>query len=253
MRKLLLACTALIALTASADAAIVRTLGGLNWTVAGTELGLGGVPTGNQVDNNPCIICGANQPNQTNTALDFGYTDYGNTGKVGTFAYFSSGTLRDKVLGQDAISAVNYTGQQIIDAVAALGGENGAFGIGVDMNDTKVAQTLESFFFLDLTSKTVLGYFSPELLDGVLLPSVNNGTGFPDYTLNGLTTNGLIADHEYAFFARISGANDGPDSFFLTPGVQAAVPEPGTWLLLICGFAGVGFMAYRRKQAFRMA
>ena len=33
------------------------------------------------------------------------------------------------------------------------------------------------------------------------------------------------------------------------------VPEPSTWALMILGFAGVGFMAYRRKNqglAFRI-
>jgi hypothetical protein len=29
--------------------------------------------------------------------------------------------------------------------------------------------------------------------------------------------------------------------------VTAAVPEPSTWAMMIPGFAGVGFMAYRRK------
>jgi hypothetical protein len=36
----------------------------------------------------------------------------------------------------------------------------------------------------------------------------------------------------------------------------SAVPEPSTWAMMILGFAGVGFMAYRRKQngpAFRIA
>jgi PEP-CTERM motif len=28
----------------------------------------------------------------------------------------------------------------------------------------------------------------------------------------------------------------------------AAVPEPSTWAMMILGFAGVGFVAYRRKQ-----
>lgn len=27
-----------------------------------------------------------------------------------------------------------------------------------------------------------------------------------------------------------------------------AVPEPSTWAMMILGFAGVGFMAYRRKS-----
>jgi hypothetical protein len=30
--------------------------------------------------------------------------------------------------------------------------------------------------------------------------------------------------------------------------VAPAVPEPSTWAMLLIGFAGVGFMAYRRKQ-----
>jgi hypothetical protein len=35
----------------------------------------------------------------------------------------------------------------------------------------------------------------------------------------------------------------------------SAVPEPSTWAMMILGFAGVGFMAYRRKSklAFRLA
>lgn len=30
--------------------------------------------------------------------------------------------------------------------------------------------------------------------------------------------------------------------------VSTAVPEPGTWAMMILGFAGVGFMAYRRRN-----
>lgn len=35
------------------------------------------------------------------------------------------------------------------------------------------------------------------------------------------------------------------DSFTVT---VAAVPEPSTWAMMILGFAGVGFMAYRRRR-----
>jgi PEP-CTERM motif-containing protein len=31
-------------------------------------------------------------------------------------------------------------------------------------------------------------------------------------------------------------------------GVTAAVPEPSTWAMMILGFAGIGFMAYRRRN-----
>jgi hypothetical protein len=36
-------------------------------------------------------------------------------------------------------------------------------------------------------------------------------------------------------------------------GMQAAVPEPSTWAMMILGFAGVGFMAYRRKDKLAMS
>jgi hypothetical protein len=47
---------------------------------------------------------------------------------------------------------------------------------------------------------------------------------------------------------------DGLDSFSVT-NVTSAVPEPSTWAMMMLGFAGVGFMAYRRKSkpAFRLA
>jgi hypothetical protein len=37
--------------------------------------------------------------------------------------------------------------------------------------------------------------------------------------------------------------------------ITAAVPEPATWAMLLLGFAGIGFLAYRRKAgpAFRVA
>ena len=34
--------------------------------------------------------------------------------------------------------------------------------------------------------------------------------------------------------------------------VAPSVPEPSTWAMMILGFAGIGFMAYRRKQSFRL-
>jgi hypothetical protein len=34
----------------------------------------------------------------------------------------------------------------------------------------------------------------------------------------------------------------------LVLGTVAAVPEPATWAMMILGFAGLGFMAYRRKD-----
>jgi len=253
MKQLLFAGTLLAASTLLTPAkADIVTLGQQSWDTSGaTILSLGGVPSGNQVQNVPCIICGANQPNQTNFATGFGYTDFGNTGNVGDVAYFSSGVLRDTVLGQDTISGTNYTGGQLANLLQALGSGQLSFSIGIDVNDTNVAQTLESFFFIDLTSHTILAAYSPGP-GGTLIPSLNNGTGFPDYTLNGLTLANLDLGHEYTFFARISGANDGLDRFFIVPQVNA-VPGPiaGAGLPGVAAgaIALIGLVRARRRRS----
>ena len=123
---------------------------------------------------------------------------------------------------------------------------NLGFSIGVDVNDTNQAQTLSSFYLLDLTTHTVLSSFTGGTTGNV--PSVNNGTGFPDYTLDGFTLNGVNPGDQILFVARMSGLNDGPDSFFLEPGPVAAVPELSTWGMMLLGFAGVGLLGMRKRK-----
>jgi len=235
--------------------AVTRTLGGQTWDTSGaTILDFSTAqPPGNQPQNNPCIICGANQPNQTNTNLNFGYTDYGNQGNQTSEVYFSSGILRDTNLASDTISAVNYSGALLKAVVAAIDGGTGTgFSIGIDVNDTNSPQTLESFFLLDLTAHSVVYAFLPGLNDGIDLLAPSNGTGFPDFQLTGLSTLGLIDDHQYAFIARMTNTNDGPDSFFITPGVTAVpLPAVGSGLpMLIAGM--VGLVALNRKRKARL-
>jgi PEP-CTERM motif len=52
-----------------------------------------------------------------------------------------------------------------------------------------------------------------------------------------------------------TASNDGGDNdalidgvSFQGPAVVSGVPEPSTWAMMLLGFAGVGFMAYRRKH-----
>lgn len=49
------------------------------------------------------------------------------------------------------------------------------------------------------------------------------------------------------YFDENNGDNSGSIAATVTPGV-GAVPEPSTWAMMILGFVGIGFVAYRRKQ-----
>jgi PEP-CTERM motif len=46
-----------------------------------------------------------------------------------------------------------------------------------------------------------------------------------------------------------------PDGYGKTPYTPqvAAVPEPSTWAMMILGFAGVGYMTYRRRKVTALA
>jgi hypothetical protein len=70
----------------------------------------------------------------------------------------------------------------------------------------------------------------------------------------------LVLDTPTSLFSGQPTTIDGGSSFQAVSGGPAlgqpmtgtltisAVPEPSTWAMLILGFAGVGFMAYRRKS-----
>jgi hypothetical protein len=250
----LLCASSLVACVNPARADVI--LGGQNWTGTGTNLTLTPVvPGGNQPQNAPCLICGANQPGQE---AGFGYNDYSNAGNVTSITAFSDqgnggrNTLADNTFVNNSTGGYQIgSGSLFLAFLLAHGATPGSLGfsIGIDVNDTNQAQTLNSFFFLDLTSHTVLASYI--CLVNCTVPSANNGTGFPDYTLSGLTLNGITPGDEIIFAARMSNLNDGPDSFFLEPAVQA-VPGPIVGAGLPGLIAGGLFMlglARRRKQA----
>ena len=109
--------------------------------------------------------------------------------------------------------------------LTALGG-NLTFSIGVDSNQAgSDTQVLESFWFLNFTTKQVLAVFSPGP-GGYDIDPLNNGTGFPDYTISGFDLSGVNVGDRIGFFARITNANDGPE---LVLPVGAAGTRPSGW------------------------
>jgi len=253
--RLLLATTALLGLLAATPANAV-VLGGVDWNTDNTQIlqVTPVVPGGNQPTNVQCIICGDNQPQQQ---LDFGYTNFKNNGGLSDIAYFSTNVSKGGNPGFDTLG-IPYSGDFLRAYLLATGATTFSFNVGIDVNDTNTPQTLESFYMLNVTQGLVLAAFSPEP-GGYLLTNANNGTGFPDYTLGTFTlalgTPQFNAGDQILFFARMSGANDGPDSFFLNPTPQAAVPELSTWMMMIVGFLGLGGLAMRKREgaAFRIA
>jgi PEP-CTERM motif len=80
-----------------------------------------------------------------------------------------------------------------------------------------------------------------------------DGTGtIQDFIAPGAGTLYLGISDACGYSGGPSCYNDNSGSFTVaitdTAGVTSAVPEPSTWAMMILGFCGLGFMAYRRKQ-----
>jgi hypothetical protein len=246
MRKLLLATTALLALAVPASADFV-TLGGVQWSTTGVDnLTLTAVvPGGNQPLNVQCIICGENQPQQQ---ANFGYTDFHNAGNQTSEVYFSTAVAGGANPGTNTVG-LGYDGSFLRAYLLATGDPTLTFTIGIDVNDTNQAQTLQSFFLLNLTTHTVLSAFTTP----TAVPTQNNGTGFPDYTLgtfNITLGSDIHVGDQLIFFANLQNTNDGPDSFFIQPSA-VAVPGPivGAGIPgIIAACAGLVGLQWRRRR-----
>jgi hypothetical protein len=75
-----------------------------------------------------------------------------------------------------------------------------------------------------------------------------------DFTISGITTQNFLNVDGYVFAADLLGLGGGTGAVAGDP-LVASVPEPATWAMMMLGFLGVGFMAYRRKSqtSFRLA
>jgi hypothetical protein len=241
------AALSLLAWIVPAQAATFVTLGGVQWdTTNSGNLSLGAVvPAGNQPQNSPCLICGANQPQQP---AGFGYNDFKNAGNLSGISAFSDGGSGRATLGDDVIGVGYQIGsgslfRNFLEAGGGLGSTT--FSVGLDVNDTGTPQTLNSFWFLNLTTHTVLASFTGGTTGNI--PSANNGTGYPDYSITGfdLNRNDISIGDTVLFLARMSDMNDGPDSFFLN---AAPSPVPLPAALPLFGTAVGGLLLLRRHR-----
>jgi len=227
MRKLLLACSALIAFAAPASAVVINA----------NQVGSTGTTTFNgQIDGNVVTgLSGTLQLTLTNVNLA---TD------VWSFAYVLTNTTNPALFSDAEISAFGFnttpelvgvtsTSSFINPFVAQFGDQQfpgfakvdfcntaGATCNGGSSNGIDIGQSASGTFTLDFADDPNLTQIT--LYDGVIRYQEITGSGFRG--ASGIGTGNLT----------------------ITPFV-VAVPETSTWAMMILGFAGVGFMAYRRK------
>jgi hypothetical protein len=250
--KKLLATTAILAACILPASASTVTLGGATWdTTNSGSLSLSATqPGGNQPQNAPCVICGASQPQQP---ANFGYNDYSNAGNLSSITAFSDqGNGARNTLADNTFATGYQVGANspFLLYLLSQGDTSLGFSIGLDINSTNQAQTLNAFYFLDLTTHTVLASFTGGTPGNV--PDISNGTGFPDYTIAGslLNLNDVNLGDTVLFVALMSGLNDGPDSFFIEAAPAAAqTPLPGALGFFAAGLLGLGGLVRSlRKQ-----
>jgi hypothetical protein len=185
----------------------------------------------------------------TLTALTL-QTPNGNTIIESGGVNFNNGVTGDAKSGASQSTTFTYANLGITTA-SQLG-----LIVNLTENDNKVTITAPNYITMTAFSSTgtVLGTFTTDLTD-ILVTDVGNGAGGSGIVF-GLDATQAAAMDAFgpgivlalsATFTNAQGGNDIIQAVQLTPTVTA-VPEPSTWAMLILGFAGVGFMAYRRNR-----
>ena len=156
MKRSILTALALLATTAFATLpAQAVILGGIDWDTSNTQILelTPVVPGGNQPLNVQCIICGDNQPQQ---ALDFGYTNFKNSGNLSDILYFSTNVSGAAI----PVLTLGHPLRRHVPAGVLASHwcpRRSQFDVGIDVNDTNIAQTLESFYTAERDSADCSG------------------------------------------------------------------------------------------------
>lgn len=255
MKKYLLYATALALSLLPASAQADLLFGGFDFatTVSTGQLTVGGpIPAGNQPQNIVCIICGTNQPQQDSTgAGPFPYNNYQQGGNIVQFLASSTSTFAANGHGDQLANNTLGTGYlQSFLLAYAIANNAINLNVGIDVNTAtgQGAEILNRFAVVDVANKTLLADTG---VINMALPTLNNGSGFPDYTISGFDINrgDINANTQIGFLALWSNASDGAESFFLTP---VAVPGPiaGAGLpgLIAACFGLFGLNKWRRRR-----
>jgi hypothetical protein len=197
------------------------------------------------------IVNGGFEASSSGFTTPPGWTNIGHTDGIVTYAQVGTLTpyegLNFYSLGGPGSSGFANIGDGITQTVATGIGNTYQLSFGLSDENAPGATSV-----LNVTIGSQLMQFT----------LVADGSGFFGKPLE-LTTIDYVATSDFTpiSFTLFSTTNPGNNdplidgvSFQLTKSVEA-VPEPATWAMMILGFAGVGFLHYRRKNkmAFRVA
>jgi hypothetical protein len=82
---------------------------------------------------------------------------------------------------------------------------------------------------------------------GSVIPTFTNANQLFTATVNGVVDAQYI-EYNFGFGAANGAPNGGQGNGAGIVQLAASIPEPSTWAMMIIGFAGMGFMAYRKRR-----
>jgi hypothetical protein len=114
--------------------------------------------------------------------------------------------------------------------------------------------SVENFYLSDANYSLTSQYFEADALLGNSVTMGLDSSSSTKSLFGSSADPGSFFGHsiEGEFFLS-SNILSGPKLVFDVTMNVSAVPEPSTWAMMILGFLGVGFMAYRKKDALRFA
>ncbi len=130
--------------------------------------------------------------------------------------------------------------------VIALGSTFGLSVIQTSPLVLYVGGVANNAYYLDVTGPNFTGATNDIVL-GLIFPTGNLNAPTPiSCATPGVNCGGIFTDNSSYYGAGY--VLQGGDAFLASTFNVSAVPEPSTWAMMLLGFAGVGFVAYRRKS-----
>jgi hypothetical protein len=186
-----------------------------------------------------------------------------NLGTAGSAGLVSTSNITSgPAIGFDSISSITFSGTN----TGVYAGSTSTAASPLTLGNT-LSNSLQEYFAIQPGGTVTINFSAAQTSLDLLWGTVDTPTGYNVIT-NGsqsitgaeiASAGGSLTSGATNTAVELSGLNsftsisfqdtiaNNPAFEFLV-GEPSAVPEPSTWAMMILGFAGIGFMAYRRKS-----